>query len=98
MPICFKRIQISIGLGKASFFSTRHVWHLIKKYLKLVGIGYVLPHDGKHSSLQTTGSDPAIQRMSGHQDLKTLRLYELDRENLEDNAINELSYDEVKKV
>ena len=27
--------------------------------------------------------------MSGHQDLNTLRLYDLDRENLEDNAINE---------
>jgi hypothetical protein len=35
--------------------------------------------------------------MSGHQDLNTLRLYDLDRENLEDNAINELSYDiEIK--
>jgi hypothetical protein len=33
-----------------------------------------------------------IRRMSGHRDLNTLRLYDIDRENLEDNAVNELSY------
>lgn len=83
--------------GENNPLSTRHVWHLVKKYSKLVGIGDVSPHDLRRTAITQAFKQKVpirnIQRMSGHQDLNTLRLYDLDRENLEDNAINELSYE-----
>lgn len=82
--------------GENNPLSTRHVWHLVKRYSKLVGIGDVSPHDLRRTAITQAFKQRVpirhIQRMSGHQDLNTLRLYDLDRENLEDNAINELSY------
>ena len=84
-------------VGVNSPLSTRHVWYLVKKYSKLVGIGDVSPHDLRRTAITQAFKQKVpirnIQRMSSHQDLNTLRLYDLDRENLEDNAINELSYD-----
>lgn len=83
--------------GENKPLSTRHVWHLVKKYAKLAGIGDVSPHDLRRTAITQAFKQRVpirhIQRMSGHQDLNTLRLYDLDRENLEDNAINELSYE-----
>jgi len=84
--------------GENNPLSTRHVWHLVKRYSKLAGIGDVSPHDLRRTAITQAFKQKVpirnIQRMSGHQDLNTLRLYDLDRENLEDNAINELSYNE----
>jgi site-specific recombinase XerD len=83
--------------GENNPLSTRHIWHLVKRYSKLAGIGDVSPHDLRRTAITQAFKQRVpirhIQRMSGHQDLNTLRLYDLDRENLEDNAINELSYD-----
>lgn len=83
--------------GENNPLSTRHVWHLVKRYSKLCGIGDVSPHDLRRTAITQAFKQRVpirhIQRMSGHQDLNTLRLYDLDRENLEDNAINELSYE-----
>jgi site-specific recombinase XerD len=83
--------------GENKPLSTRHVWHLVKRYSKLCGIGDVSPHDLRRTAITQAFKQRVpirhIQRMSGHQDLNTLRLYDLDRENLEDNAINELSYE-----
>jgi integrase/recombinase XerD len=83
--------------GVNSPLSTRHIWHLVKRYSKLAGIGDVSPHDLRRTAITQAFKQRVpirnIQRMSGHQDLNTLRLYDLDRENLEDNAINELNYD-----
>lgn len=88
--------------GENNPLSTRHVWHLVKKYSKLVGIGDVSPHDLRRTAITQAFKQKVpirnIQRMSGHQDLNTLRLYDLDRENLEDNAINELSYEIETKL
>lgn len=88
--------------GENKPLSTRHVWHLVKKYSKLAGIGEVSPHDLRRTAITQAFKQKVpirhIQRMSGHQDLNTLRLYDLDRENLEDNAINELSYEIEPKV
>ena len=88
--------------GENKPLSTRHVWHLVKKYSKLAGIGDVSPHDLRRTAITQAFKQRVpirhIQRMSGHQDLNTLRLYDLDRENLEDNANNELSYEETTKV
>lgn len=83
--------------GENNPLSTRHIWHLVKKYSRLVGIGDVSPHDLRRTAITQAFKQKVpirnIQRMSGHQDLNTLRLYDMDRENLEDNAINELNYD-----
>lgn len=83
--------------GENNPLSTRHVWHLVKRYSKLSGIGDVSPHDLRRTAITQAFKQKVpirnIQRMSGHQDLNTLRLYDLDRENLEDNAINELNYE-----
>ncbi|MEO6589799.1 MAG: tyrosine-type recombinase/integrase [Pyrinomonadaceae bacterium] len=83
--------------GENNPLSTRHIWHLVKKYSKLTGIGDVSPHDLRRTAITQAFKQKVpirhIQRMSGHQDLNTLRLYDIDRENLEDNAINELSYE-----
>lgn len=87
--------------GENKPLSTRHIWHLVKRYSKLCGIGDVSPHDLRRTAITQAFKQRVpirhIQRMSGHHDLNTLRLYDLDRENLEDNAINELSY-ETKPV
>ncbi len=83
--------------GENKPLSTRHVWHLVKKHSTSVGIGDVSPHDLRRTAITQAFKQKVpirnIQRMSGHQDLNTLRLYDLDRENLEDNAINEISYE-----
>lgn len=88
--------------GENKPLSTRHVWHLVKKYSRLAGIDDVSPHDLRRTAITQAFKQRVpirhIQRMSGHQDLNTLRLYDLDRENLEDNAINELKYDVEAKV
>lgn len=85
--------------GENNPLSTRHVWHLVKRYSKLAGIGDVSPHDLRRTAITQAFKQKVpirnIQRMSGHQDLNTLRLYDLDRENLEDNAINELTYEDI---
>jgi integrase len=38
-------------LGENKPLSTRHVWHLVKKYCKLVGIGDVSPHDLRRTAI-----------------------------------------------
>ncbi|MGI8466862.1 MAG: tyrosine-type recombinase/integrase [Pyrinomonadaceae bacterium] len=85
--------------GENNPLSSRHIWHLVKKHSKLVSIGDVSPHDLRRTAITQAFKQKVpirnIQRMSGHQDLNTLRLYDLDRENLEDNAINELNYNET---
>lgn len=84
--------------GENNPLSTRHVWHLVKKGAKLAGVGDLSPHDLRRTAITRAFKQGVpirhIQRMSGHRDLNTLRLYDIDRENLDDNAINELSYDE----
>lgn len=71
--------------------STRHIGYLIKKYSKLVGIGDVSPHNLRRTAITQAFKQKApirnIQRLSGHQDLNTLRLYNFDKENLEANAL-----------
>ncbi len=73
------------------------VWYIVRRWGEFTGIGKVSPHDLRRTAITQAFKQRVpirhIQRMSGHQDLNTPRLYDLDRENLEDNAINELSYE-----
>jgi len=77
--------------------SVRQVWHIVSRTAKTTGLGEVSPHDLRRTAITRAFQQQIpihhIQRMSGHKDLNTLRLYNIDLENMEDNAINELNYD-----
>jgi integrase len=61
----------------------------------------VSPHDLRRTAithaLNQGLSYRQVQMMSGHRDPKTVMRYDHDRENLDQNAINFLSYDEPKE-
>ena len=78
--------------------STTMVWYIVKKWGKFTGIGQVSPHDLRRTAI-TRALDQGltyrqVQMMSGHKDPKTVMRYDHGRENLEQNAVNFLDYDE----
>lgn len=77
------------------------IWHIVKKWGEFGGIGKVSPHDLRRTAI-TRALDKGltyrqVQMMSGHRDPKTVMRYDHHRENLEQNAINFLDYDEKSK-
>jgi len=61
------------------------------------GIGKSKPHDMPHTPV-TTALDPGasyreVQAITGHKDPKAVRKFDLNLENLENNAINRLRYE-----
>ncbi len=82
--------------------STTMVWYLTKRWGEFTGIGKVSPHDLRRTAI-TRALDKGlsyrqVQMMSGHKDPKTVMRYDHGRENLEQNAINFLDYEEIKKI
>ena len=80
--------------------STTMVWYLTRKWGEFAGIGKVSPHDLRRTAI-TRALDKGltyrqVQMMSGHKDPKTVMRYEHGRENLEQNAINFIDYNEEK--
>lgn len=80
--------------------STTMVWYIVKKWGDFGGIGKVSPHDLRRTAI-TRALDQGltyrqVQMMSGHKDPKTVMRYDHHRENLDQNAINFLDYEEVK--
>ena len=78
--------------------STTMVWYLVRKWGEFTGIGKVSPHDLRRTAI-TRALDKGltyrqVQMMSGHKDPKTVMRYDHGRENLEQNAINFIDYDE----
>lgn len=78
--------------------STTMVWYITKKWGEFTGIGRVSPHDLRRTAI-TRALDKGlsyrqVQMMSGHKDPKTVMRYDHGRENLEQNAVNFLDYDE----
>jgi integrase/recombinase XerD len=74
------------------------VWYLTQKWGEFSGIGKVSPHDLRRTAI-TRALDKGltyrqVQMMSGHKDPKTVMRYDHHRENLDQNAINFLDYDE----
>jgi len=78
--------------------STTMVWYITQKWGAFAGIGRVSPHDLRRTAI-TRALDKGltyrqVQMMSGHKDPKTVMRYDHGRENLEQNAVNFLDYDE----
>lgn len=81
--------------------STTMVWYIVKRWGEFSGVGKVSPHDLRRTAI-TRALDKGltyrqVQMMSGHKDPKTVMRYDHHRENLEQNAINFLDYDENSK-
>lgn len=78
--------------------STTMVWYIVRRWGEFSGIGKVSPHDLRRTAitraLDTGLTYRQVQMMSGHKDPKTVMRYDHHRENLEQNAINFLNYDE----
>ncbi len=78
--------------------STTMVWYITQKWGEFSGIGKTSPHDLRRTAI-TRALDKGltyrqVQMMSGHKDPKTVMRYDHGRENLDQNAINFLDYDE----
>jgi site-specific recombinase XerD len=78
--------------------STTMAWHIVGRWGEFTGVGKVTPHDLRRTAI-TRALDQGlsyrqIQMMSGHKDPKTVMRYDHHRENLDQNAVNFLDYDE----
>src|SRR5436853_955383 len=76
--------------------STTMAWMIVKRWGEYGGIGKLSPHDLRRTAI-TRALDQGLrylqgQMMSGHKDPKTVMRYDHHRENLEQNAVNFLSY------
>jgi integrase/recombinase XerD len=78
--------------------SKQMAWNIVKKWGEFGGIGKISPHDLRRTAI-TKALDQGltyrqVQMMTGHKDPKTVMRYDHGRENLEQNAVNFLSYEE----
>ncbi len=78
--------------------STRMVGNIVARWGNYCRIGKLSPHDLRRTAI-TRALDQGlsyrqVQMMSGHKDPKTVMRYDHNRENLDLNAVNHLSYDE----
>jgi integrase/recombinase XerD len=78
--------------------STRMVQKVVKKWADYSRLGDLSPHDLRRTAitraLDSGLSYRQVQMMSKHKDPKTVMRYDHGRENLEQNAVNFLGYDE----
>jgi site-specific recombinase XerD len=78
--------------------STRMVQHIVKRWASFTGIGDISPHDLRRTAitraLEMGQSYRQVQMMSKHRDPKTVMRYDHGRENLDQNAVNFLQYEE----
>lgn len=78
--------------------STRMVQNIVKRWASFGGIGDLSPHDLRRTAitraLEMGQSYRQVQMMSKHKDPKTVMRYDHGRENLDQNAVNFLEYEE----
>jgi integrase/recombinase XerD len=78
--------------------STRMVQKIVKKWADYSRLGDLSPHDLRRTAitraLETGLTYRQVQMMSKHRDPKTVMRYDHGRENLDQNAVNFLGYDE----
>jgi site-specific recombinase XerD len=78
--------------------STRTAWNIVSRWADYTGVGKLSPHDLRRTAI-TRALDLGlnhrqVQMMSGHKDPKTVMRYDHGRQNLDQNAVNFLSFDE----
>ena len=78
--------------------STRMVQKIVKKWADYSRLGDLSPHDLRRTAitraLESGLTYRQVQMMSKHKDPKTVMRYDHGRENLDQNAVNFLEYDE----
>jgi integrase/recombinase XerD len=78
--------------------STRMVQKIVGKWGMFTGVGTVSPHDLRRTAitraLEMGQTYRQVQMMSKHKDPKTVMRYDHGRENLDQNAVNFLQYEE----
>ncbi|MGI9106893.1 MAG: tyrosine-type recombinase/integrase [Pyrinomonadaceae bacterium] len=79
--------------------SSRMAWNIVSRWAGYGGVGRLSPHDLRRTAI-TKALDQGltyrqVQMMSGHRDPKTVMRYDRGRENLDQNAINFINYDET---
>jgi integrase/recombinase XerD len=78
--------------------STRMVQKIVAKWGRFTGVGDVSPHDLRRTAitraLEMGQTYRQVQMMTKHRDPKTVMRYDHGRENLDQNAVNFLVYDE----
>jgi integrase/recombinase XerD len=78
--------------------STRMVQKIVKRWADYSRLGDLSPHDLRRTAitraLETGLSYRQVQMMSKHRDPKTVMRYDHGRENMDQNAVNFLGYDE----
>jgi site-specific recombinase XerD len=78
--------------------STRMAWNVVQRWADYGRLGRISPHDLRRTAI-TRALDQGlsyrqVQMMSGHKDPKTVMRYDHGRENMEQNAVNFLVYEE----
>lgn len=78
--------------------SRRHVERIVARWADYAGIGKVTPHDLRRTVvtelLERGYSYRDVQKVTKHKDPKTVMRYDRQRENLDNNPINDLSYED----
>ena len=78
--------------------STRMIRKMVRRYAEFAGLGHLSPHDLRRTAitraLDLGCSLREVQMMSGHKDIRTLMRYDHGRENLEQNPVNRLHYED----
>jgi len=78
--------------------SSRMVQNIVKRWAAYGGVGDVSPHDLRRTAitraLEIGQSYRQVQMMSKHKDPKTVMRYDHSRENLDQNAVNFLQYED----
>ena len=91
----YRTLQFDKGL------SPRMVQNIVKKWASFGGIGNLSPHDLRRTAitraLEMGQTYRQVQMMSKHKDPKTVMRYDHGRENLDQNAVNFLDYNEPEQ-
>jgi site-specific recombinase XerD len=77
--------------------STRHLWHLVKTRAEKAGLGRLSPHDLRRTAITKAFQQnlplTSILNMSKHKSVETLMIYNKGLDNLENNAVHQLTYE-----
>lgn len=92
----YRTLEFNKGL------STRMAWNIVRRWAEYTGIEKISPHDLRRTAI-TKALDQGlsyrqVQMMSGHRDPKTVMRYDHGRDNLDQNAVNFLSYDDPSET